>query len=128
MRLAPALVLGGVLAGTAVVANVDPHRPGHYPTCPFLFLTGLYCPGCGGLRMVNDLAHGHVGAAFGSNQLLFLLIPVAAYLWGRWAVRTARGLPMRSALLRPATAHVAVGVLLAYGIVRNLPFAHVLAP
>ncbi|WP_024936739.1 DUF2752 domain-containing protein [Actinomadura welshii] len=128
--LAPqAAVLGGVVAGTLVVAfRDDPSEPGHYPGCPFLALTGFYCPGCGMTRLVYALTHGHLGAAFGFNPLLFVMLPVFAYLYVRWTVRTAQGLPMRSALLRPAVAYSFVGVLIVYWIVRNLPFAHALAP
>ncbi|WP_245679554.1 DUF2752 domain-containing protein [Actinomadura hibisca] len=117
-----------VVAGVALVASVDPHESGHYPTCPFLAISGLYCPGCGGLRMVNSLAHGQVGPAFGSNPYLFLLLPVAAWSWGSWTVRRARGEPMRSALFRPPAIAAFLVVTLAFWIVRNLPFAHVLAP
>ena len=35
--------------GDGVVAVLDPNEPGHYPTCPFLRLTGLGVPGCGSL-------------------------------------------------------------------------------
>ncbi|MCQ0004199.1 DUF2752 domain-containing protein [Actinomadura madurae] len=106
----------------------DPGEPGHYPGCPFLALTGFYCPGCGMTRFVYALTHGHLGAAFGFNPLLFVVLPVFGYLYVRWTVRTAQGLPMRSALLRPAVAYSFVGVLIVYWIVRNLPFAHALAP
>ncbi|MCP9984250.1 DUF2752 domain-containing protein [Actinomadura madurae] len=95
-------MLGGVVAGTLVVAfRDDPGEPGHYPGCPFLALTGFYCPGCGMTRFVYALTHGHLGAAFGFNPLLFVVLPVFGYLYVRWTVRTAQGLPMRSALLRP---------------------------
>ncbi|TDD72886.1 DUF2752 domain-containing protein [Actinomadura darangshiensis] len=127
--LPQAAVLGGVAAGALVVAfRADPNEPGHYPGCPFLALTGYYCPGCGGTRLVYALTHGDVGTAFGLNPLLFVLLPVLGYLFVRWTAMTAQGLPMRSALFRPAVAYSFVGVLIVYGIVRNLPFAHALAP
>ena len=47
---APAGVLAAVAAAFAYVGTVDPNEPGHYPVCPLLRFTGLYCPGCGGLR------------------------------------------------------------------------------
>jgi hypothetical protein len=126
--LGPAAVLGAVTAGVTLVAIVDPHEPGHYPTCPLLWATGLYCPGCGTLRMINSLAHGHLGAAFGLNPLVFALLPVFGYLWGRWTVRSLRGEPMASLLLRPRVAYALVVVVAVYWVVRNLPFAAVLAP
>ncbi|MEV5575133.1 DUF2752 domain-containing protein [Spirillospora sp. NPDC052269] len=124
----PLALLGTAAAATVVVTFVDPHSPGHYPTCPFLFLTGYYCPGCGGLRMVNSLTHGHVAAAFGLNPLAFLLMPVAGYLWARWTYCAARGEPVTSVLLRRGALAGVVGLLLVYWVVRNLPFAHALAP
>ncbi|WP_019630682.1 DUF2752 domain-containing protein [Actinomadura atramentaria] len=124
----PVAVAAGTAAAATLIGLVDPHQPGHYPGCPFLALTGFYCPGCGGLRMVNSLVHGHVGTAFGSNPLALLALPVALYLWGRWTWLAARGERMRSALYRPAVGWAAVGLALVYWIVRNLPFAHFLAP
>ncbi|MGI5321654.1 DUF2752 domain-containing protein [Actinomadura nitritigenes] len=122
------IVLAAAAAATVLVAVVDPNRPGHYPTCPFLAMTGYYCPGCGAMRLVNALAHGHVGSAFGFNPLLFLLLPVLGYLYVRWTVLSVRGRPMWSALFRPVPVYSFVGVVAVYWIVRNLPFAHALAP
>jgi hypothetical protein len=39
-RWSPWTVLAGVAAVAGYVAAIDPNRPGHYPTCPFLALTG----------------------------------------------------------------------------------------
>ncbi|WP_246006950.1 DUF2752 domain-containing protein [Actinomadura pelletieri] len=122
------LVLGGVAAGALLVAFRDPNEAGHYPSCPFLAITGYYCPGCGMMRLVHALTHGDVGTAFGFNPLMFLLLPVLGYLFVRWTVLSARGLPMRSALLRPAVAYSFLGVVVVFWVVRNLPFAEALAP
>ena len=56
----PLLLAGGVLAASVLLHLRDPHRSGSWGYCPWLMLTGTYCPGCGGLRAVNDLAHGDV--------------------------------------------------------------------
>ncbi len=32
------------MAAFAYVGTVDPNAPGHYPVCPLLHYTGLYCP------------------------------------------------------------------------------------
>lgn len=124
----PAVVLAGTAAVVTLVATIDPHEPGHYPTCPLLLTTGLYCPGCGTLRMINSLAHGRVGPAFGLNPLVFLLLPVFGYLWVRWVKLSVRGEPMGSAVLRPRVVYVFVAVVAVYWVVRNLPFASALAP
>ncbi|MFI0484477.1 DUF2752 domain-containing protein [Actinomadura sp. 9N215] len=122
------LVLSGVVAGALMVAFRDPNEAGHYPGCPFLAMTGYYCPGCGMMRSVHALTHGDVGTAFGLNPLMFVLLPVFGYMFVRWTVLGARGMPMRSALFRPVVAYSFVGVLAVYWVVRNLPFAQALAP
>ncbi|MDI2126240.1 DUF2752 domain-containing protein [Yinghuangia seranimata] len=119
------LLLAG--AATVYIGTVDPNRPGHYPTCPFLWLTGRFCPGCGGLRCVNALAHGDLPAAVGFNVLAVALAPLVITIWLRWAVRSARGTVRRTAadprLLRALL--VVIGV---FWVVRNLPFGAALAP
>ncbi|GAA3033366.1 DUF2752 domain-containing protein [Streptosporangium longisporum] len=137
-RAAVAAALGvAALAGAAVafVAAVDPGEPGHYPPCPFLVLTGLYCPGCGGLRAVHALAHGDPLTALGFNPLLVIMIPVLAALWGRWTLRAWHGgapgptggrNPGMS--VRPVYAWSLLAVTFAFWIARNLPFGEFLAP
>ena len=39
----------------------------------FHAMTGLWCPGCGGLRAVHDLTHGHLVTALHENALVVLL-------------------------------------------------------
>ncbi|MEU8804734.1 DUF2752 domain-containing protein [Spirillospora sp. NPDC048819] len=126
--LPQAAVLGGAAAAILLVAFRDPNEAGHYPSCPFLLMTGYYCPGCGMMRLVHALTHGDVGTAFGLNPLLFVLLPVFGYLYVRWTVLAARGEPMRTLLFRPPVAYSFVGLLAVYWVVRNLPFAQALAP
>ena len=42
--------------------------------CPWLTLFHLYCPGCGGMRMVLSLLHLDFYQAFRYNPLLFILL------------------------------------------------------
>ena len=100
----------------------DPHQHASWGLCPFKALTGWDCPGCGGLRAVNDLTHGEVSAAWHSNALFVSLIPVLVGLWVLWFARgwadNARPLTRRTAN------YVAVGLgvlLLAFTVFRNLP-------
>ncbi len=106
---------------------VDPNQPGHYPTCPFLWLTGRYCPGCGGLRAVHDLVHGQVGAALSANLLVVLSIPVLAVLWLTWTRNQLSG--KVSGLRFPAwSAWVLALLVVAFGVLRNLPATSWAAP
>ena len=43
--------------------------------CPFHFITGLYCPGCGITRMIKSILKLDFYQAFRYNQLLFILLP-----------------------------------------------------
>ena len=92
-------------------------------------LTGTYCPGCGGLRAVNDLTHGDVVAAASSNLLLVGSLPVLALWWTRRTVDGWRGVRRhvdeRRALL---VTYGVIGAALLFWVVRNLPFAGWLTP
>lgn len=127
-RLAvPLGVLGGVALAFAYVGAVDPNEPGHYPACPFLQLTGAYCPGCGGLRSAHAVAHGDLSGAFGANALAVVGYALFAVIWTVWAVRAARGRAVSLALGR-VQLWIVGGVVLAFTVVRNLPFGGFLTP
>ncbi|GAA4184681.1 DUF2752 domain-containing protein [Streptosporangium oxazolinicum] len=134
--LAPLGVALAAGAAVAFVGAVNPNEPGHYPACPFLLLTGLYCPGCGGLRTVYALVHGDPATALGLNPLVVLLIPALVLLWGRWTLRAwsgggSTGEPGAAPAwrsVRPVYVWSALAVMIAFWIVRNLPFGEFLAP
>jgi hypothetical protein len=125
----PVLVAGAVLGASVVLHLRDPHRSGSYLFCPWLVLTGTYCPGCGGLRAVNDLTHGDLAAAASSNLLLVGSLPLVAWLWTRWLVDRWRGAARAVDQRRGVLGAVALGVVsLVFWVVRNLPGQAWLAP
>ncbi|MCS0603949.1 DUF2752 domain-containing protein [Streptomyces sp. LP11] len=127
-RLAvPAGLLAAVAGAVAYVGAVDPNQPGHYPVCPLYGLTGLYCPGCGGLRSAHAFVHGDLLGALRDNALGVAAYLAFAVLWTVWAVRTVRGGPFRLGLGR-AQLWAAGGLLLAFTVLRNLPFGGWLRP
>lgn len=123
----PLGVLGAVGAGFGYVAAVDPGQPGHYPACPLLYYTGVYCPGCGGLRGAHALAHGRLGTALGCNAAAVAGYAVFAVVWTVWFTRTLRGRPFTPAL-PPRALYALCGLLLAFTVIRNLPFGAALTP
>jgi Protein of unknown function (DUF2752) len=123
----PLGVLGGVAAAFAYVGGVDPNTPGHYPVCPLLHYTGVYCPGCGGLRSAYAVAHGHLRTALGCNALAVAGYAVFAAVWVAWTVRALRGKSFEPTL-RPAYVWALGALVLAFTVVRNLPFGAALAP
>ena len=129
-RLGPPLALAGLVLGASIVLHVrDPHDQGSYGFCPWLALTGTYCPGCGGLRAVHDLTDLRMADAASSNLLLVAALPLFAAGWlrsvhQRWTGVLRPWPPARLHALSVAAAVVVVG----FWIVRNLPFAGWLTP
>lgn len=114
---------GVALATAAVVTTlgvVDPNAPGHYPPCPWLFLTGTYCPGCGTLRAVHALAHGDVATALARNPIAVI---ASVWLAGWFLVWTHRQWTGRQrTTMAPAwVLYTLLGVVLAYWVLRNVP-------
>lgn len=125
----PSLVAGGVLGASLLLHVRDPHRSGSWGHCPWLLLTGTYCPGCGGLRAVNDLTRGDLGAAASSNLLLVAAIPVLVAAWvrtmtDRWRRVTRVADPRRTVWLAVASLVLAV----AFAVLRNTGAGAWLAP
>jgi hypothetical protein len=127
-RLAtPTAVLAAVAGAFAYVGAVDPNQPGHYPVCPLYRFTGLYCPGCGGLRSAHAFIHGDLATALHDNALAVVAFLAFAVVWTFWASRAARGRPGRITL-GPVQLW-SLGVLVAvFTVVRNLPFGGWLHP
>jgi len=127
-RLAvPAGILAAVAGAFAYVGTVDPNQPGHYPVCPLYRFTGLYCPGCGGLRSAHAFIHGDFLAALQDNAMAVVGYLGFAVLWTVWVVRAARGRPLRLAL-GPVQLWTVGALALVFTVVRNLPFGGWLHP
>jgi hypothetical protein len=126
---APLLLAGGLLAASVLLHLRDPHRGGSWGFCPWLMLTGTYCPGCGGLRAVNDLTHGDVRAAASSNLLFVGALPVLGFFYTRWLLDRWNGVTRtvdghRALLWSALFLAVAVG----FAVLRNVPMGTWLAP
>lgn len=118
----------GALAVAAVVLR-DPHVRGSWGVCPFLAVTGFYCPACGGLRAVNDLAHGRFAMAVDSNLLAVGMVTYAAVVWSAWTVARIRGAQFAyRRWLSPAIMSGLVVTAVVFAVLRNLPAGSWLAP
>jgi len=117
------LVLGLVFLlgiGLAALFLFDPADHAFYPVCLFKRMTGYDCPGCGGLRAVHGLLHGDVWRAFQLNAVAVVALPLlVAWSVLRW-VRSRRGQP--AALPVRFLAWMLVGLIVVFGVIRNLPF------
>ncbi|WP_405560502.1 DUF2752 domain-containing protein [Streptomyces sp. NBC_01180] len=125
--LVPLGTLAAVAAAFAYVGAVDPNHPGHYPVCPLYAVTGIYCPGCGGLRSAHAVAHGDFAAALGDNALAVVGYGVFAVVMVVWLIRAVQGRSERFTI--PPALWWGIGsVALVFSVLRNLPMGSFLAP
>ncbi|PWU20258.1 MAG: DUF2752 domain-containing protein [Verrucomicrobia bacterium] len=111
------------MIAAAVLFLFDPSQHSFYPTCLLHRVTGLLCPGCGSLRALHQLLNGHVVAAIHFNALLVASLPLFAWIATRAVIRRLRNQPfLPSFQLRWLWCGLVL--LIAFGILRNLPFAH----
>ncbi len=116
----PRRIAATVVGALALDELFDPVRT-HVPLCPLHAWTGLWCPFCGGLRSAFELSRLHFSAAWHDNALLVAALPLLAVWWVDSIGRERAGRPTRM----PAASGVAVIVvaLVAFTVIRNLPFA-----
>jgi hypothetical protein len=122
--------LGAVLAAACLAGLYlfVPGESGFYPRCGLYWLTGLQCPGCGGLRAAHQLLHGNVAAGFRYNPLVVLLVPGLAAWGAAWLIRRAGGRDWAAPFRRPVFVWLLLAALIAFGILRNVPFARLAGP
>ena len=115
-RLFTALGTGAVVAGgLAYIGLADPHRLNFlFPGCPFHAVTGLFCPGCGGLRMVHDVLNGDLGAAVVDNLVALIGLPLLL----AWILFRRKS---EKPWLTPVSGAVIITIAVTWTVVRNLP-------
>jgi Protein of unknown function (DUF2752) len=125
----PTLFLGALMGASVLLHVRDPHRSGSWGYCPWLALTGTYCPGCGGLRAVNDLTNGDIRAAASSNLLFVGSLPLVAGLYLRWLAASWNGVNQQVSSKRAVVyASMFLALVTVFWVVRNLSFGAWLAP
>jgi hypothetical protein len=111
-----------LIAGAVYLFVYEPGRSGFFPLCPFRFLTGLTCPGCGTTRALHELFHGHLLAAFMLNPLLLLALPFLLFAFLRYSAIALQGrVPRHNALPAPYI-YAIFFVIAGFWIFRNMPF------
>jgi Protein of unknown function (DUF2752) len=124
LRAAPVLSAGVALVAATALWFIDPNTR-RIPLCPLHAVTGLWCPFCGCTRAAHALVHADPATALHDNVLFVAALPLLAVLWWRWC--RSPGRPVSRLLPRPIT-WSGVLLVLAFGVVRNLPMGRWLAP
>ncbi|WP_346384922.1 DUF2752 domain-containing protein [Nocardioides sp.] len=126
--VAPAWTIGGLAVATLALRLRDPHEHGSWGICPSAAM-GVWCPGCGGLRAVNDLSHGHPLDAASSNLAFVVALPFILLGLTVWVVNRWRGtrLDVSPRVVKAFTVG-ALTALAVFTVLRNLPAGAWLAP
>jgi hypothetical protein len=114
------MVVGLGMAGLVTLFCFDPNHYALYPRCVFHQVTGLWCPGCGGLRAVHQLLHGHIAAAFSLNPFFVLLLPVMLLYSARCVAGKMRN-PSKPFTVSKGWLWVFLAAACVFGVWRNLP-------
>jgi hypothetical protein len=118
-KVVAALVLSAFSVGFLFLH--DPANTTVYPPCLFHALSGLHCPGCGSLRALYQLSHGHIAAAFGLNALMVMSLPFLGYAFLCRASLHIRGRSLPGVSVRPYWYWLLLGTILAFWLLRNIP-------
>jgi len=117
----PRIALLAFLGGTLVALWLSDPGGRFWPRCPFHWLTGLHCPGCGSLRGLHHILQGDFQLGLRHNVFLPLSLVLLAWLfvprswherWRAWTHPHA-----------DRAAWVLLMLLLVFGVARNIPFA-----
>jgi hypothetical protein len=118
---APLATTAAVLAGAAYTAIENPHTGGFFPPCLYYELSGLYCPGCGGMRAAHDLLHGDIAGAMSMNPYAVLvIIPVIAIALVWW-LGSAAGLGWRAPRVPTPVIWAMIASAGVFAVLRNVP-------
>lgn len=91
-----------------------------YPPCPFYYLTGFYCPGCGSSRAVHNILHGRFLKALDLNPLMVLSIPFVLYLFIS-EIQIGKKFIIKRPVFNLGMYIFIIGLIIVYWILRNVP-------
>ncbi len=120
-RFQSVAIVGIVVSASIVVFLFDPATSSFYGKCPFHWLTGLHCPGCGTLRASHQLLHLNVAAAFRFNALTVLSAPFLMYALASRASIGLRGKPLPAWFVPARLIWGLFMIILVFWFLRNIP-------
>jgi len=114
----PLVIIGGATA----LFFLNPSEHSFFPKCSFYVATGFSCPGCGSTRALFHLTHGNLLEALRLNPGLMALITLGLTDYIRFVVSVIHGNPFQTLFGRLKLLGALMGVMLVYGVIRNLPW------
>ncbi|MEO5356971.1 MAG: DUF2752 domain-containing protein [Nitrospirae bacterium YQR-1] len=120
-KLHDIVIAVGVVSVLVFLYFFNPEQTLSWLRCPFLSMSGLYCPGCGSLRAAHQLLHGNVLNAVRFNHLLVLTFPFLACAFISKTSIFLRGKPLFNVSIEAGWINAFVIYILLFWILRNLP-------
>ena len=120
-----------IFVGLAVLFFVlDPAKHNIFPSCLFNSVTGYYCPGCGSQRAIHSLLHFDIAGVVSYNFLFIPAFLLIIYHYLHPVLNRIFGWKLPNIIYFKSTPWIIFGFVLAFWILRNLPFYpfSVLAP
>ena len=111
-----------IIGGGVALFFLNPSEHSFFPKCALYMATGFSCPGCGSTRALYQLTHGDVLEAMRLNPGLMALITLGLTDYVRFVVSVIRGNPFQTLFGRLKLLGALMGVMLVYGVIRNLPW------
>lgn len=112
--IAIVFILGGLLF------FINPEQFWFVPKCPFYWLTGWECPGCGSQRAIHQLLHLNFKAAFYYNPFLVISLPyVVLVVSVHWFDVNGRMAGVKKICCHPVVVSVYGILIVLWWIVRN---------
>ena len=107
----------------------DPSKSDYFPKCPFYELTGFKCPGCGSQRAIHHLLNAEIYQAIKENLLLVISIPyiLTGFVFDLIRNPGERILKWRKVLFGKKAIYIILTVIIAFWILRNIPYFQHLA-
>lgn len=90
------------------------------PQCAFRSLTGWECPGCGSMRALHALLHGHPLEAISYNYFLAVSVPILALIAYTGLSRSSRALRWSRWVYSPAMIATLLVASIVWTVVRNI--------
>ena len=114
----------GLAAIAVFLFFFNPALPGNqfFPKCPFRFVTGWQCPGCGSTRACYQLLHLQPIAAFKLNPLMVLTLPFIVYGLLGFTRSAITGQPQRRLFIPPVYLWAWLALLIFFWVFRNTPW------
>ena len=124
-KLLPILAIAALVAAIVFVHQNEPvANKKYFPQCGFKKVTGLDCPGCGGLRATHALTHGRLLVAFQFHPGYILSLPIIGFLiflWLReWRRQGKMPVPLAQAECNQPLIWISV-IFISFGVARNIP-------